>query len=71
MEPWQQEEARQAKWDKIVKHLPVCGCCSRKIYPRGIFYKLKIKKEKVIVCEDCKTDMDESKQILEQEGVLI
>ncbi len=66
MELWQQEDTRQAKWDNIVKHLPVCGCCYRKIFPNNVFYELKIKKEQIIVCEDCKTDMDESKQILEQ-----
>ena len=66
MEPWQQEEVRQAKWDRFVEHLPVCGCCCRSIYPKGIFYELRMPKETVIVCADCKSDMDESKQILEQ-----
>ena len=62
---------RQAKWDKFVESLPVCGCCVRKIFPHNVFYELKIKKEKVIVCEKCKINMDESKQILEQEGEII
>ena len=64
-DPVCQEEKRQADWDRFVEKLPVCGCCGHSIYPQDIFYKLKIQKETIVVCADCKSDMDEGKQFLE------
>ncbi len=66
MEPWQQEDLRQANWDKQVNDLPACGCCKRKVYPGDTVYKLTIGRQIITVCADCKIDMDDSVQILEQ-----
>lgn len=62
-----QEEEQQKEWDEFVDDLPVCGCCGRSVYPHSALYELniKIKKEIIIVCEDCKSDMDETKRLLD------
>lgn len=65
MEPWQQEEQRQKAWDKVVEDLPVCGCCEHSVYPNDIYYELKVKGNLIIVCADCHSEMELSKQILE------
>lgn len=64
--PHQQEERRQAAWDRLVEDLPVCGCCGHSVYPNDIFYELKVKKETIIVCADCHSDMVLSETILEK-----
>lgn len=65
MESWQQEEQRQKAWGKLVEDLPVCGCCGCSVYPNDIFYELKVKDDLIVVCDDCHSDMDLSKRILE------
>lgn len=66
-DPVYQEDRRQREWDKFVENLPVCGCCGRSVYPNSVYYELDmmIKKETIIVCEACKSDLDESERILD------
>lgn len=60
-DPVYQEEQRQKDWDDFVEDLPVCSCCGRGVYPHGRFYE----KNQIILCFDCKVDLDESERILE------
>ena len=65
-DPVYQEERRQAAMDSFVEDLPVCGCCKRSVYPHSKFYELKVEGNRIIVCQDCKSDLDMSEMILEE-----
>lgn len=64
-EAYYQEERRQAIADKRAEHFPICGCCGHYIYPRESFYTLNIIRDEIIVCYDCKQEMDSSVCIVE------
>lgn len=39
---------------------PVCGCCGHHIYSGEFFWILNRIKEEIVVCSDCKAEMDSS-----------
>lgn len=59
-DPISQEERRQAQMDQHAKHFPVCGCCGHYVYSHEKFWTLNVRKSELIVCEDCKAEMDDS-----------
>lgn len=65
-DPVYQEERRQLQADRAVSQRPVCDCCFKPVKPGRPYYKLSVLKELCTICEDCKEDLEESKQILEQ-----
>lgn len=62
LEPYELEEQRQKEWDEFVENLPACSCCGRSVFPHDTFYE----KNQIIICFDCKVDLDESERILEE-----
>lgn len=41
-------------------HFPVCGCCRKNIYPKEKFYVLNMITDEIIICSDCKRELDDS-----------
>lgn len=64
-DPVYQEERRQAEADRRAECFPTCGCCGHKIYPHEKFWVLLVIKDELIVCEDCRTEMEDSVCIVE------
>lgn len=56
-DPVYQEERRQTDMDRRADHFPICGCCGHRIYPLECFYELNVKKNVLIVCEECASEM--------------
>lgn len=61
-DPVGQEERRQQVWDRFARRLPVCSCCAHTIYPGDRFYE----RSGIILCADCKVDLDDSERVLEE-----
>lgn len=59
-EAYQQEEARQQKWDSMVRKMPSCCICFRPMLPGDRAYTASCKK----VCSDCMTDLEDSEEII-------
>lgn len=60
-DPVYQEEQRQREWDEIAEDIPVCSCCGRQVHPNDKFYEVG----QIVLCFDCKVDLDESERILD------
>lgn len=58
-DPADQEDKRQAEWDKFADNLPVCGCCGRSIYTGSRYCMLNVRGEYLNVCESCKDRMED------------
>ena len=56
-DPVYQEERRQAEWDRRAMRFPICDCCGARIYPGSQFYALEVRKDDLIVCEECASEM--------------
>ncbi|MBO7251776.1 MAG: hypothetical protein J6V25_04025 [Oscillospiraceae bacterium] len=65
MKPHEEAERSEAKWDRFIEDLPECGCCCKSVYPHTRYYELRVKNDRIIVCADCKSDLDMSETILE------
>lgn len=48
-EPYEQEEARQAEWDRKCATAPRCDHCGSSIYPHDTYLEI----EGMIFCEPC------------------
>lgn len=64
-DPVIQEDRQQAVMDRRAEYFPICGCCGHYIYPREKFYVLNVRKNELIVCEECKAEMDDSVCVVE------
>ena len=58
-DPIYQEEQRQMKADEGA--IP-CDCCGHIIRRGNTFYQLDYKKERLTICEDCKSEIDLSER---------
>lgn len=45
---------------KNTDHFPVCDCCGHYIYPKEKFYVLNMITNEIIICSDCKRELDDS-----------
>lgn len=43
--------------DRRVRRFPICDCCGARIYPGSQFYPLEVRKDALIVCEECASEM--------------
>lgn len=64
-DPVSQAERREQEWDQFLNTLPRCSCCGEPIQPGKHFWVLKVIKNTLIVCKDCKDDMEENEDIVE------
>ena len=56
-EPWISEMQQQAAMDRWAGQFPICDCCGARIYPGSKFYQLEVRKDALIVCEECASEM--------------
>lgn len=56
-EPWVSEMQHQMAMDRRAEHFPICSCCGHRIWPQESFYKLNSRKDVLIVCEECASEM--------------
>lgn len=64
MEPFEQEERRQAEWDNQ-PHAD-CDCCGHRIYAGERLYRIAYRRDMILTfCEDCKTTLDDSEEVFE------
>lgn len=61
MEPYEEAERLEAKWDKFVETLPRCTLCRRVLYPGDKFHAACHQ----IVCPACKEELDENEDMVE------
>ena len=51
-EPYQEAEARESKWDRMVAKCPCCSVCGCKILPGDRAFQ----HGEIIICDDCMED---------------
>ena len=61
MEPYEEAERLEAKWDKFVETLPCCALCRRVLYPGDKFHTAYHQ----VVCPSCKEELDENEDMVE------
>lgn len=50
LEPYEEDERRQAEWDAKCAAAPRCNCCSGSVYPHDTFVGTS---NNLIFCEKC------------------
>lgn len=64
-DPVYQAERREANWDRLLDTLPKCGCCGEPIMPGSRFWRLWVKENLINVCAECKGDMENNEECVE------
>ena len=47
-------------------HCPVCGCCGHRVRGGEKIWTLFVGKNPIIVCEDCKSEMEDNVAVVEE-----
>ena len=60
-DPAEQEDHRQADWDRFADRLPVCALCQKKLFPGDKFHAAGC----MCVCSPCVEELNENIEIVE------
>lgn len=66
-EAYRQAERREAAADRQESRREKCGCCGRTIHPGEPFWRATRFKERFLICQSCKEDIDDSVSIAEED----